>query len=63
MSVTVPVEVYHCANGDGPFDGQIGFRAHYVRQCKFHDDCDRDGNGDGTRKRTLSVNRPLLHDL
>ena len=24
-SVTVPVKVLHCVNGDGPFDGQIGF--------------------------------------
>ena len=29
MSVTV--EVYRCTNGDGPFDGQIGFGTHSVK--------------------------------
>ena len=45
VSVTVPVTVLHCVNGDGPFDGQIGFGTHSVRQCKF--------DGDGTCKRIL----------
>ena len=30
MSVKVTVKVYHCANGDGPFDGHIGFGIHSV---------------------------------
>ena len=28
MSVNVSLKFYHCANGDGPFDGQNGFRTH-----------------------------------
>ena len=43
MSVTVIVKVYHCANGDGPIDGQIGFGIHSVHQCKFDGDGDEDG--------------------
>ena len=52
-TVTVAVKVYHCANGDRRFDGQIGFRTHSVRQCKFEGDCDRDGDGDSMCKQTL----------
>ena len=50
---TVTVKVYHCANDEGPFDRQIGFRTHSVCQCKFDGDCDGDGNG--TCKRTFNV--------
>ena len=53
MSVTVTVKVYHCTDGDGPFDGQIGFRTHSIHQCKFDSDCDRDGYRDGACKGTL----------
>ena len=34
-SVTVTIKVYNCANDDGLFDGQIGFRIDSVHQCKF----------------------------
>ena len=49
VSVPVSVNVLHCVNGDGLFDGQIGFGTYSVRQCKFEGDCD----GDGTCKRIL----------
>ena len=49
MSVTA--KVYHCADDDGPFDGQIEFGTHSVRQRKF--DGDEDDDGDGRRKRTF----------
>ena len=35
VPVSVTVKVYHCVNGDGPFDGEIEFRTHYLSQCKF----------------------------
>ena len=35
MSVKATVRVYHCANGDGPFDRHIGSGPHSVHQCKF----------------------------
>ena len=28
VSVSVSVKVYHCVNGNGPFDGQNGFQTH-----------------------------------
>ena len=43
VPVKVTVKVYRCANGDARFDGQIGYRIHSVRPCKF--DGDRDGDG------------------
>ena len=46
MPVSVTVKVDHCADGDGPFDGQIGVGTHSVRQCKFDVDGDCDGDGD-----------------
>ena len=46
LSVKVTVKVYRYTNGDGPFNGQIGFRTHSVHQCKFDCDCDFDGDGD-----------------
>ena len=52
MPVSVTVKVYHCGNGDGLFDEQIGFGTHSVRQCKFDGDCDGDGDGGGTCKWT-----------
>ena len=51
VSVKVTVKVYHCANGDEPIDGQIGFGTYSILQCKFDDDC----YGDGTCKRTFTV--------
>ena len=37
VSVSVTVKVYHCAYGDGLFDGQNGYRTHSVRQMvRFH---------------------------
>ena len=51
---TVTVEVYHCANGDRPFDGQIGFRTHSVRRCKF--------DGNEMCKRTFTP-FPYIHWL
>ena len=53
MPVSVTIKVYHCVNGDGLFDRQIGFRTHSVHQCKF----DRDYDGDG------SVNGPLQQEV
>ena len=53
--VKVTVKVYHCANGDGPFDEQIAFGSYSVHQFKFDEDCYGDGNGDGTCKRTFTV--------
>ena len=50
ITITITVKVYHCANGDGPFDGQIGFGIHSVHQCKF--DCD--GDEDGMCKQTFN---------
>ena len=32
VSVSVTVKVYHCVNGNGPFDRQNGFCTHSVRQ-------------------------------
>ena len=55
VSLKVTVKVYHCANGDEPFDGQIRFRAYSVHQCKFDNDCYGDGDGDGTCRRTFIV--------
>ena len=54
-SVTVTIQVYHCAIGNGLFDGQIGFGTHYVSQCTFDSDFDEDGVGDGTCKWTLKL--------
>ena len=45
---SVTVKAYHSTNGDKPFDGQIGFGTHSVRQYKF------DGDGGGTCKWTLT---------
>ena len=37
VSVSVTINVYHCAYGDGPFDGQNGYRTHSVHQTdRFH---------------------------
>ena len=33
------VKLYHCHNANGPFDGQIGFGTHSVRQCEFDGTC------------------------
>ena len=49
--------VYHCADDDGPFDGQIEFGTHSVCQCNF--DGDEDDGGDGRRKRTFRKCIPL----
>ena len=32
VSVTVPIKVYHCANGDGHFDWQNGSGSHSASQ-------------------------------
>ena len=55
ISVRVSIKVYYCATGDGPFDGQIGFRIRSLRQCKFDGDIEGDGDGDGTCKRAITV--------
>ena len=39
----VTIQVYHCANSDGLFGGQIGFRTHSVYQCKFDGDFNETG--------------------
>ena len=39
-----------CVNGNRPFDGQIGFGTHSVRQCKV----DGDGADDDTCKRNFN---------
>ena len=49
MSVSVFVKVYHCANGNGPFDRQNGYT-----QCKFDGDGDEHGDGDGTCKQIFN---------
>ena len=36
VSASVSVKVYHCANGNGPFDGQNGFRIHSDCQTNRH---------------------------
>ena len=43
MFVTVTIKVYHSANGDVLFDTQIELGTHFVHQCKFDGDCNRDG--------------------
>ena len=48
VSIKVTVKDYHCANGDGLFHGQIGFRTPSVRQ--FDGDCD----GVGRRQYVLA---------
>ena len=45
VSVSVSLKVYHCVNGDGPFDGQNGFCTHPLAWCK--------PDGDGTCKQAL----------
>ena len=42
VPTAITVNVYHCANGDGPFDRENGFGTHSVCQCKFDGDCDGD---------------------
>ena len=49
VSITITVKVYHCADGDRPFDGKIGFGSHFVHKCKF----DSDGDEDGICKQTF----------
>ena len=51
--ITDPVKVYHCTNGDRPFDRQIGFGTHFVRKSKFDGYCNGDNDGDGLCKWTL----------
>ena len=59
ISFTVTVKVYHCSNGHGPFDGQIGFRTNSICQCKFDSDCDSDCDRDGDRDVKGHVKGPL----
>ena len=56
VSVTITIKVHHCVNGDGLFDGEIGFGTRSVHWCKFDGDCDEDGDGDSTCKETLNLN-------
>ena len=58
VPMAITANVYHCANGDGPFDRQIWFGAHSVCQCKFDGDCE----GDGTCKPTLMPLSVALHE-
>ena len=44
---TITVKVYHCVNGDSPFDGQIIFGTNSVHPCKFY--------GDGMCKQTFNL--------
>ena len=55
VSAKVTVKVYHCANGDGSFDGQIELRTYSLHQCKFDGVCDGDGDGDGTVSHTITL--------
>ena len=48
LSITATFNAYHGFNGDGPFDGQIGFETHSACQCKFDGGRDGDRNGNIT---------------
>ena len=53
VSVSAIVKFYHCANGDGLFDGQHWSGTHSVRQCIFNGDGDREKDSDVTCKWTF----------
>ena len=63
LSVIVMIKVYHCANGNEPFDGQIGFGTYSVIQCKFDGDGDGEGICKWTFKRTALYSGVVLKIL
>ena len=57
MPMSVTVKIFHCVNGDGPSEGQIGFGTHSVHQAvrlHLHNNKLTDMG-----KETLCVKRPL----